>query len=68
MSEIQVWMNSNKLKLSPAKIEFMVFGEVAVRKRLEPILQTHRLGVGFEAAEAVRNLDVIFDCDFSFKK
>ena len=30
LSEIQLWMNSKKVKLNPSKTEFMVFGAVAM--------------------------------------
>ena len=66
LSEIQLLMNSKKLKLNPSKTEFMVFSAVANRKKLERLLPTHILGERFEAAESVQNLGVIFDCAFSF--
>ena len=61
-------MNSNKLNLNPSKTEFMVFGSTAIQKRLEPLLPSRILTERFEATESVRNLSVIFDCDFYFKR
>ena len=40
-SEIQLWTNSNRLKLNPSKSEFMALSSTAMRKRLEPLLPTH---------------------------
>ena len=59
-NEIQLWMNSNKVKLNPSKAEFMVFG--AMQERLEPLLPTHKLRVKFETAEVVWNVDVTLNC------
>ena len=68
LSEIQLWMNSNKLKLNPSTTEFIVCGAAALQKRFEPLLPIHILFETFGSIELVQNLGVIFDWDFSFKE
>ena len=61
LQEVQKWMAQSKLKLNPEKTEFIVFGS-----KLATFFPANILGNLINPADAVRNLGVWFDADFSF--
>ena len=68
LTDIQLWMNSNKLKLNPDKTEFMIIGTDNQRNILSKFLPVNILGNDLYPSTSVRNLGVIFDSDFKFSK
>ena len=57
---------SSFLKLNPDKTEFILFGSRTVHTKLSKFFPVNMLGNLLSPAEAVRNLGVWFDLDFSF--
>ena len=68
LTDIQLWMNSNKLKLNPDKTEFMIIGTDNQRNILSKLLPVNILGNYLYPSTSVRNLGVIFDSDLKFSK
>ena len=62
------WMSVGKLKLTPDKTEFILFGSKKQRERLKACFPINILGNPLHPTESVRNLGVWFDSDFSFSK
>ena len=58
LEDVKRWLSTNKLKLNPDKTEFIVFGSKSQHENL--------LGNLISPIDAVRNLGVWFDPDFSF--
>ena len=54
------------LKLNPDKTEFILFGSKNVCTKLAKFFPVNILGTLLSPAEAIRNLGVWFDSDFSF--
>ena len=66
LSDVQRWMNRNKLKLNPEKTDFIVFGNKSQRDMLSSCFPVDILGNELSPTDKVRNLGVVFDSDFSF--
>ena len=66
LNDVRDWMSTSKLKLNPEKTEFIVFGSHSQRRNLEAFFPVNILGNFLKPSDAVRNLGVIFDADFSF--
>jgi hypothetical protein len=65
-SDIQLWMESNKLLLNPSKTEFLILGTSAQLKKFE-CLNSVKLGdTIIQRSTSARNLGVIFDSSLSF--
>ena len=64
IKQISTWMNHNVLQLNKDKTETIVFGakkeRATIRTQLEKIL--------LKTSDNVRNLGVVMDSDFNFKK
>ena len=60
------WLSTNKLKLNPDKTEFIVFGSKSQCEKLNHSFPINILGNLLSPIDAVRNLGVWFDSDFSF--
>ena len=65
---IQVWINQNMLKLNSCKTEFMIIGNLTQRKKVAHIFPVELLNQNFAEIDSMRNLGVVFDPAFSFKK
>ena len=61
-------MASNKLKLNPDKTEFIVFGNKSQRDKLASVFPVDILDNQLVPSDSVRNLGVLFDSDFTFRK
>ena len=66
LDDIKVWMSASKLKLSPDKTEFIVFGSKSQREKLKGYFPSTILGSPLYPAEWVKNLGVWFDADFLY--
>ena len=66
LDDVRKWLSVNKLKLNPDKTEFILFGSKNVRTKLGKYFPVNILGTLLSPAEAIRNLGVWFDSDFSF--
>ena len=66
LEDVRKWLSVNKLKLNPDKTEFILFGSKNVRTKLGKFFPVNILGTLLSPAEAIRNLGVWFDSDFSF--
>ena len=66
LDDVRKWLSVNKLKLNPDKTEFILFSSKNVRTKLGKFFPVNILGTPLSPAEAIRNLGVWFDSDFSF--
>ena len=66
LEDVKRWLSTNKLKLNPDKTEFIVFGSKSQREKLNHSFPVNILGNFISPVDAVRNLGVWFDSDFSF--
>ena len=66
LDDVRKWLSVNKLKLNPEKTEFILFGSKNVCTKLGKFFPVNILGTLLSPAEAIRNLGVWFDSDFSF--
>ena len=66
LDDVRKWLSVKKLKLNPDKTEFIQFGSKNVRTKLGKFFPVNILGTLLSPAEAIRNLGVWFDSDFSF--
>ena len=66
LNDIQNFMFSNKLKLNPEKIEFILIDSKNNRKQLLPHFLINILGNQVSPTQSVRNLGLVFDSNFSF--
>ena len=66
LENVKRWLCTNKLKLNPDKTEFIVFGSKSQREKLNQSFPVNILGNLISPIDAVRNLIVWFDSDFSF--
>ena len=66
IEDVKRWLSTNKLKLNPDKTEFIVFGSKSQRKKLNQSFPVNILGNLISPIDAVSNLGVWFDSDFSF--
>ena len=62
------WMLSNKLKLNPGKTEFILIGHKQQREKYSSQFPVSLMGVDTKPSETARNLGVVFDQDFNFRK
>ena len=66
LEDVKRWLSSNKVKLNPDKTEFIVFGSKSQRIKLNHSFPVNILGNLISPKDAVRNLGVWLDSDFSF--
>ena len=66
LDDVRKWLSVNKLKLNPDKTEFILFCSKNVRRKLGKFFPVNILGTLLSPAEAIGNLGVWFDSDFSF--
>ena len=66
LEDVKRWLSTNKLKINPDKTEFIVFGSKSQREKLNHSFPVNILGNLISPVDAVRNLGVWFDSDFSF--
>ena len=66
LEDVKRWLSTNKLKLNPDKTEFIVFDSKSQREKLNQSFPVNILGNLISPTDAVRNLGVWFDSDFSF--
>ena len=65
-SNVQSWMESNKLLLNPSKTEFLLLGTSAQLKKFESINSVTLGDSIIQRNSCARNLGVIFDSSLSF--
>ena len=70
LEDVKLWLCANKLKLNaqPDKTDFIIFGSKSQQKKLNPFFPVNILGESLIPSDAVKNLGVWFDSDFSFTK
>ena len=61
-------MCANKLKLNADKTDFIIFDSKSQQEKLYPFFRVNILGESLIPSDAVKNLGVWFDSDFSFTK
>ena len=66
LEDVKRWLSTNKLNLNPDKTEFIVFGSKSQHEKLNHSFQVNILGSLISPIDAVKNLGVWFDSDFSF--
>jgi len=66
LTGVQSWMITNKLKLNPDKIEFILLGNKSQWEKLAVFFPVDILGNVISPTDKARNLGVIFYSDFSF--
>ena len=68
LEDVKRWLSTNKLKLNPDKTEFIVFGSISKSQceKLNHSFPVNILSNLISPVDAVRNLGVWFDSDFSF--
>ena len=66
LASLQSWMSTNKLKLNLDKTEFLLIGNERQRSKYLSVFPVELLGVKTNPAKSARNLDVIFDKNFTF--
>ena len=67
LASVQSWMSTNKLKLNPDKTEFLRIRNERQRSKYLSMFPIELLGVKTNPAKSARNLDVIFDKNFTFR-
>ena len=67
LASVQSWMSTNKLKLNPDKMEFLLIGNERQRGKYLSMFPIELLGVETYPAKSARNLGVIFDKNFNFR-
>ena len=68
LEDVKLWLCANKLKLNADKTDFIIFGSKSQQKKLNPFFPVNILGESLIPSDAVKNLGVWFDSDFSFTK
>ena len=68
LEDVKLWLCANKLKLNAAKTDFIIFGSKSQQEKLTPFFPVNILGESLIPSDAVKNLGVWFDSDFSFTK
>ena len=66
LEDVKIWLSTDKLKLTPDKTEFIVFGSKSQREKLNHSFAVNILGNLISPVDAVMYLGVWFDSDFSF--
>ena len=64
---VQSWMLTNKLKLSPDKTEFLLFGNERQLSKYLSMFPIELLSVKTNPVKSAQNLWVIFDKNFTFR-
>ena len=67
LASVKSWMSTNKLKLNPDKMEFLLIGNERQRSKYLSMFPIEVLGVKTYAAESAHNLGVIFDKNLNFR-
>ena len=65
LASVQSWRSTNKLKLNPDKIEFLLIGNERQRSKYLSMFPIELLGVQTYPAKSAHNLGVIFDKNFN---
>ena len=60
LDDVKEWMSSSKLKLNPAKTEFIIFGLKRQRDKLKACFPIDILGSPLCPVDSVKNLGVWF--------
>ena len=68
LEDVKLWLCANKLKLNADKTDFIIFGSKSQQNKLNPFFPVNILGESLIPSDAVKNLGVRFDSDFSFTK
>ena len=68
LEDVKLWLCANKLKLNADKTDFIIFGSKSQQEKLNPFFPVNILGQSLIPSDAVKNLGVWFDSDFSFTK
>ena len=68
LEDVKLWLCANKLKLNADKTDFIIFGSKSQQDKLNPFFPVNILGESLIPSDAVKNLGVWFDSDFSFTK
>ena len=68
LEAVQAWMENNKLKLNPDKMEFIVIGDDQIRSSLKSSFPVSLLSKSMEPAESVKNLGVVRDAENSMQR
>ena len=68
LEDVKLWLCANKLKLNADKTDFILFGAKSQQEKLNPFFPVNILGESLIPSDAVKNLGVWFDSDFSFTK
>ena len=64
----KLWLCANKLKLNADKTDFILFGAMSQQEKFNPFFLVNILGESLIPSDAIKNLGVWFDSDFSFTK
>ena len=67
LGDVQRWMFSNKLKLNPAKTEFLLIGHERQRGKYLDLFPLSLMNEPTQPSKTARNLGVTFDQNFNFK-
>ena len=62
------WMLHNRLKLNPSKTDFLLIGRKQQRKKYLSRFPTTLMGIDANPSASARNLGVVFDQNFNFRK
>ena len=68
LEDVKLWLCSNRLKLKAGKTDFIIFGGKSQQEKLNSFFPVNILGESLIPSDAVKNLGVWFDSDFSFTK
>ena len=68
LEDVKLWLCANKLKLNADKTDFIIFGAKSQQEKFNPFFPVNILGESLIPSDAVKNLGVWFDSDFSFTK
>ena len=68
VTDVFTWMTNLKLKLNPSKTEFISIGSKKQREKFKDLFPILLLDHDTLPKAFVRNLGVIFECDFTFKR
>ena len=68
VADVFTWMTDSKLKLNPSKTEFIIIGSKKQRGKFTTLFPFSLLDQDTVPTKSVRNLGVMFDCDFNFKR
>ena len=68
LEDVKLWLCANKLKLNADKTDFIIFGSKSQQEKFNPFLPVNILGESLIPSDAIKNLGVWFDSDFSFTK